>query len=354
MLMRRTLKAARVFAVAFLLAFAAQAARAQGEISVEGKLTRTTEPGGWLISADAGKYLILNARSFQREAWFKEGAVVVATGSVKNDTMTTYMEGVPFQARTLRPRRGGAPNPNGDAATSEGDTTGNGNAGGGSQGDATTRLVRGATRVTVTGDATVQAQPDTAVVTIAVVTQNASASEAQGENASKTDAVVRAVKTAAGAGAQVKTSGYSLQPQYVYKEGAPPTITSYIARNAVTVTTGSLDRVGTIDDAATRAGANNIDGLAFTLRRDEAARSRALADATREATAKARVVADARGGRVVRVVGVEEGGAIVRPVATYEASYGRNAGAMVATPVEPGSLDIHAQVTLVAEVEPKP
>src|ERR1051325_7200303 len=119
-LMRKALKAARVFAAAALLALASHAARAQGEITVEGKLTRTTEAGGWRISADAGKYLILNARTFQREAWFREGTTVVATGEVKNDTMTTYMEGVPFQVRTLRPRRGGAPNPNGHAGATDG------------------------------------------------------------------------------------------------------------------------------------------------------------------------------------------------------------------------------------------
>jgi uncharacterized protein YggE len=361
--MRKTLKAARVFAAVLLLALAAHAARAQGEITVEGRLTRTTEAGGWLISADAGKYLILNARRFQSEAWFREGTAVVATGSVSNDTMTTYMEGLPFQVRTLRPRKGGAPNPNGDAAASDSDTGNNNNAGSGNttgasgvgtQGTAT-RLVRGTTRVTVTGDSTVQAQPDTAVVTVAVVTQNASASEAQSENASKTDAVVRALKTAAGAGAEVKTAGYSLQPQYAYKEGTPPTITSYVARNAVTVTTGTLERVGAIIDAATRAGANNVDGLAFTLRRDETARAQALSAATREATAKARTVAEALGGRVVRVIEVQEGGAIVRPLVVNDSTnFIRARAAQDATPVEPGSLDIHAQVTLVAEVEPKP
>jgi uncharacterized protein YggE len=365
-LMRKTLKAARVFAAVLLLALAANAARAQGEITVEGRLTRTTEAGGWLISAEAGKYLIINARKFQSEAWFREGTVVVATGSVSNDTMTTQMEGLPFQVRTLRPRRGGAPNPNGDAAASDSDTGNNNNAGSGNSGNTTgaggagtqgtaTRLVRGTTRVTVTGDATVQAQPDTAVVTVAVVTQNTSASEAQSENASKTDAVVRAVKTAAGAGAEVKTAGYSLQPQYVYKEGAPPTITSYVARNAITVTTGTLERVGAIIDAATRAGANNVDGLAFTLRRDETARAQALSAATREATAKARTVAEALGGRVVRVTEVQEGGAIVRPVITNDSeNFVRARAAQDATHVEPGSLDVYAQVTLVAEVEPKP
>lgn len=355
-LMRRTLKAARVFAAAALLALAAHAARAQGSITVEGRLARTVESGGWLITNDAGKYLILNARRFQGEAWFREGASVVATGEVKTDTMTTYMEGAPFEARTLRPRRGGAPNPNGDAATNDSETGNSTNTVGNTQGGkAVAGLVRGMTRVVVTGDSTVQAQPDTAVVVVAVVTQNASASEAQAENASKTDAVVRAVKAAAGAGAEVKTGGYSLQPQYAYKEGAPPTITSYVARNAVNVTTGALERVGAIIDAATRAGANNIDGLNFTLRRDESAKAQALSGATRDATAKARTVAEALGGRVVRVIEVQEGGAYVRPLAAADnIGFVRSAGARAPTPIEPGSLDVHAQVTLVAEVEPKP
>ena len=77
-------------------------------------------------------------------------------------------------------------------------------------------------RVTVTGEALVTSQPDTAVLQLAVVTQSASAAEAQAQNAARTEAVVRALREAAGAGAEVKTSGYSVQPQYAYKEGAPP------------------------------------------------------------------------------------------------------------------------------------
>ena len=57
------------------------------------------------------------------------------------------------------------------------------------------------TRVTVSGDAIVQAQPDTAILTIAVVTQAKRALDAQQENATKTDALVRALKAAAGTGA---------------------------------------------------------------------------------------------------------------------------------------------------------
>ena len=213
---------------------------------------------------------------------------------------------------------------------------------------------RGLTRVVVSGDAVVQAQPDTAVVTVAVVTQNTSASEAQAENASKTEAVVRAVRAAAGAGAEVKTSGYSLQPQFVYKEGAPPAITSYVARNAVTVTTAALDRVGRVIDAASAAGANSVDGLAFTLRQDEPARRRALAEATREAVAKARLIAQTLGGGgSVRIVEVQEAGT-ARPTPVYEREAGQLAmsrQAAAPTPIESGSLEIRAQVQLVAEFE---
>lgn len=210
------------------------------------------------------------------------------------------------------------------------------------------------TRVVVTGDALVQAQPDTAVVQIAVVTQNTSASEAQAENASKSEAVVRAVKAAAGAGAEVKTSGYSLQPQYDYREAGVQRLTGYIARNSVLVTMNELQKVGAVIDAATRAGANNIDNLSFTLRRDEEARGQALTNATREAVSKARLIAAALGGRLVRVVEVQEAGTVRPPVPVYDRAVEMSMSKSVQTPIEVGTLDIRAQVQLVAEIETKP
>ena len=151
---------------------------------------------------------------------------------------------------------------------------------------------------------------------------------------------MRALKAAAGAGAEIKTSGYSLQPQRVYKENQPPTISGYEARNSVTVTTGELNKVGTIIDAAAQAGSNEVAGIGFTLRQDRPARDRALSEATREAVSKAQVIAQALGGRVVRIIEVQEEGFQQRPpVPVYQAE----AFAMkrdTATPIEVGSLDI--------------
>jgi uncharacterized protein YggE len=205
--------------------------------------------------------------------------------------------------------------------------------------------------VLVIGDSIVQAQPDTAIVTVSVVTQNRNALNAQQENATKTDAVVRALKAIAGAGAEVKTSGYSLQPMRVYKEGQPPAITGYEARNSVTVTTGELNKVGSIIDAAAQGGANDVSGIAFTLRQDQQAKDRALGEATREAINKARVIAMALNGRVVRIIEVQEEGFQQRPPQPmYEAATFAKRDS-VATPIEVGSLDIGSRVQLIAEVE---
>ena len=291
------------------------------EITVRGRLQKTVEAGGWLIVSGNEKYLLLNAAKYQKESWFKESAAVEAVGETK-DVMTTYMEGTPFEARTLRPVEQQA------TGASEGRKT---------------------TRVTVAGDSIVQAQPDTSIITISVVTQAKTALAAQQENATKSDAVVRALKSAAGAGAEVKTSGYSLQPQRIYKEGQPPTITGYEARNSVTVTLSDLTKIGAVIDSAGTAGANDVSGISFTLRQDRPARDRALGEATREAMSKAQVIAQALGGRVVRIVEVLEEG-VERPRPVYQTeSYARTAAA--STPIEVGSLDISSRVQLIAEVE---
>ncbi len=307
-----------------LIALFAVSAMAK-EITVQGRLQPTVEAGGWLIVSGNQKYLILNAQRFQREAWFIETRQVEAVGETKPDVMTTYQEGTPFEVRAMYPfTQSGA---------------------GGMQSDA-----RKLTRVLISGDSIVQVQPDTAILNVSVVTQARRALEAQQQNANQSDAVVKALKAAAGAGAEVKTSGYSLQPIRVYKEGQPPTITGYEARNSVMVVLSDLTKVGAVIDATAQAGANDLSGITFTLRQDRPARDRALAEATREAINKAQVIASALGGRVVRIVEVQEEG-IQRPQPIFQDQMQTRAMMAAQTPIEVGTLDITSRVQLIAEVE---
>jgi uncharacterized protein YggE len=277
-----------------------------------------------VISTGSQEYLLLNFRSFQNEAWFGEGREVEAVGETKSDAMTTQMQGTPFEARTMR-------------GVASGNT-------------ATQIESRGLSKVAITGDSIVQAQPDTAILTVSVVTQGRTALAAQQENATKSDAVIRALKNAAGAGAEIKTSGYSLQPMRAYKEGQPPTITGYEARNSVTVTLSDLTKVGAVIDATGAAGANDVAGISFTLRKDRPARDQALTEAAREALAKAQVLATALGGRVVRIVEVQEEG-VDRPRPIYADQFQVRTMKAESTPIEVGTLDITSRVQLIAEVE---
>jgi uncharacterized protein YggE len=222
------------------------------------------------------------------------------------------------------------------------------------------------TRLMVTGESDSKASPDTAVVVLSVVTQSTRALEAQQQNARKSDAVMQAVKQAAGANPEVRTSDYGLEPQRDWW-GGMPRIKGYEARNSVTVTTDALDNVGAILDAATQAGANSVDTVRFILREGKEARGRALGEAGRQAMSKAEAMAQAMGGRIVRVVEEREGG-FPAPAATAaeEAKYGlplgssyTNANMSAAnlsprTPVEAGTLNVRSQVFLVVEVEAQP
>jgi uncharacterized protein YggE len=308
-----------IFFGAALAVFIFASHSAAQQQSVGGRLAPTIEAGGWLFVGESHKYMLINAEKFIGESWFKSGAEVAATGEIRRGAITVYQEGIPFEAQTLRPAQNTANR---------------------------SRL----TTVTVSGDARVSAQPDTAVVSISVVTQNRSAVEAQQENAARTTAVINALKRAAGSKTEIKTSGYTLMPQRVYKENQPPTITGYEARNSITATLNDLTRVGALIDAAAQAGANNIDGISFVLRRDREARGHALSEATREAIAKASTLAQALGGRVLRIVAVQESGTN-SPLPVIYARQESFAKVAADTPVEVGALEINSEVRLIAEIE---
>ena len=216
------------------------------------------------------------------------------------------------------------------------------------------------TRAVVTGEANVQAQPDTAVLVISVVTQHQRALDAQRENARKSDAVIQAVQTTAGANPEVRTNDYKLQPQYSYRDNRLPSIIGYEARNSVMVRMNDLNDVGAVIDAASRAGANSIESVSFILREGNPMRSQTLAEATRQAMNKAQSMAQALNGRVVRVVEEHEGGAAnPEPETSFDARareyYPAIAASVVRrpipTPVEAGSLNVRSQVRLIVEIE---
>jgi uncharacterized protein YggE len=207
--------------------------------------------------------------------------------------------------------------------------------------------------IRVTGEARVTARPDRVQIDVGVATRAPTSQEAATRNARDVDAVLAAVRKATPA-AELKTISYSLNPNYQYHpNGGEPTIDGYLASNVVQVTLDDLAKIGAVIDSATQAGANHVQGIQFTLRDQDAVRAEALRKAAAQARTETDVLAAALGLRVVRVLTVEENSPHVTPVRVYAGAAPRAAlAAAPPTPVEAGTLDVTANVTLSVEVSP--
>jgi uncharacterized protein YggE len=139
----------------------------------------------------------------------------------------------------------------------------------------------------------------------------------------------------------IRTSAVQVFPIYNQpRDGSAPQVTGYRANYALTATITNLSLVGRALDVAVDGGANIVQGISFGLRDASRARAEALAAAVREAREKADAIAQAAGVRIRGIDRITEGGGEVQ---TREI---RMAQGAVATPVEPGSVTVTAQVTI--------
>jgi uncharacterized protein len=205
--------------------------------------------------------------------------------------------------------------------------------------------------IRVSADAKVTAKPDRVQIEIGVSTRATQSQEAAAQNARQLESMLAAVHKAVPA-ALLKTVSYSLNPNYEYHvSGGEPTVTGYTAMNVVQVTLDDLEKIGGVIDAAAQAGANHVQGIQFTLRDQDAVRAEALREAAMRARAQADVLAAALGLKVVRVLSAEENSPRFTPI-TRPMARAAMSSASVATPVEAGTLDVAAEVTLSVEVSP--
>jgi len=203
--------------------------------------------------------------------------------------------------------------------------------------------------VRASGEAVVSAKPDRAKINIGVASQAPTAQAASAHNAEESTKVIEAIKQALGSGGTVKTSGYSLAPRYEYPQNQSPHLIGYEATNSVDVTVDELPLLGKVIDAATQAGANNINGISFTLKDDSAVREQALSEAAKKARANAEALARAlnvQPGAILEAEPSELPAVRPRPMPMMA----MKVAAGPATPVEAGDLDIRASVTVTLEV----
>jgi uncharacterized protein YggE len=190
--------------------------------------------------------------------------------------------------------------------------------------------------VTTNGHGVVTAVPDEATVSAGVRTDAATAAQALAENVRTANAVVDALKRAGGT--DLQTQEVSLYPQ----TNPDGNVTGYTAENTVSAKAKIADS-GALIDAAVAAGANTVDGPTLDVSDRDALYRDALKKAVEDARAKALALADAGGFGLGPVTTVVEQGAASPPVFQPVAGVARAAGS---TPVEPGTQDVTADVTV--------
>ena len=189
--------------------------------------------------------------------------------------------------------------------------------------------------VTTTGHGVVTVVPDEASVSAGVHTQAASAAAALAQNAQLMNAVVAALKAAGGS--DLQTQQVSLYPQ----TNDQNQVTGYVADDSVSAKT-KIARAGALIDAAVAAGANTVNGPTLDVSDRDARYRDALGKAVEDARAKAAALARAGGFGVGQVSSVTEQAASGAPVPVYEAAAAKSS----ATPIEPGTQDVTADVTV--------
>jgi uncharacterized protein YggE len=200
-------------------------------------------------------------------------------------------------------------------------------------------------QIVTQGTGEVRVAPDRAIVRFGVQIDAGDAKTAQGRVNEAMQRVIEALRRLNIPENRIGTERLELSP--IYEPQRPgqdtrPRLSGYRAANVVRVELDDLARLGPIIDAAVGAGANNIEGVEFTLTNEAPHRMEALRQASREARAKAEAITQALGVHLGSLIEATEGGIEVvppRPLA-FERSV------IAATPVQPGELTVRATVTV--------
>jgi uncharacterized protein YggE len=199
--------------------------------------------------------------------------------------------------------------------------------------------------VVTNGDAVVSRAPDLAFVTIGVETRARSPRDAQLQNAAAMSSVQQRLAATGVARDAVRTLGYTIQQEFDFANGRRVP-REYVARNSLEVRLEILERIGDVIDAAVQAGATLVANVRFDLKDRAGAEREALRLAVVDARARAEAAAAGAGRTVDRVLKIEDDRqppGLPRPVMMDARAVGV---APVETPVEPGTIEIRARVTL--------
>ena len=206
--------------------------------------------------------------------------------------------------------------------------------------------------ITVTGQGEMTIAPDVAYVTLGIRTEAATAKEAQAANAQAYEKLREVLFSQYKlAEKDVQTSGFRVEPQYSYADREDPKIKGYSAIQMLVVKYRDLGNLGTFLDAASAAGANQIEGVRFSTEKGQEYELQVIEKAMDNAKAKAEAISKYAGKELKGIVSVQQGGGTAVPslysnIAFAEAKSMAMDTASSPTTISAGELKITTTVTV--------
>lgn len=201
--------------------------------------------------------------------------------------------------------------------------------------------------ITFNGEGKVFTKPDIAFIDFSVVTQGDQVKDVQDANTKKMNKVIDFLQSYGIEDKDIKTTNYSLYPQYTYENDKVPQIMGYQITQTLNVKVRNLDKVGDILEKVVGMGINQVNSLYFGVENDEQVKEQARALAISDAKDKAEKLSEQLGMTLGKLIGFSENSSGY-PIPMYDyKGYGVGGG----TPeVQTGENEIIMNVTLIYEI----
>jgi uncharacterized protein YggE len=191
--------------------------------------------------------------------------------------------------------------------------------------------------------------PDTAHVNLGVTKSATTVEAAKNQVNEIANNLVSDLKGLGIAEKDIKTTDFSVNPDYDFSAGDTQKIKGYTVSQNFAVKVVPLDSANKVIDAATARGVNNLGGISFTLNDDaqQKLEEQARGEAITKAKTKAESIAKAAGIRLGRIVNVQENNAAL-PVRMFDmkATANQSLEAAPETQVQPGQNTVNVTVTI--------
>jgi uncharacterized protein len=209
----------------------------------------------------------------------------------------------------------------------------------------------------ISAEGKVTATPDLATITVGILSQGATAREVQDASARQIKQIIEFAKKQGITDTDIQTAQNGLYPNQDYRDGKA-IITGYQANYTITLKVRGVDRIkndmGNIISGVTDNGANQINGVYFSIDKPDELQQQAQQLAIENAKKKAKALADTSGLKLGRIISISDnGGGGGYPISYAVDSVGRGGAEKlsIAPSIEPGLQDIVANMSVVFELK---